>query len=391
MAHRIISGPYGTTTVQVDGNGASGGTSGLATPNGLAAKGQGYVDAAIGAVRGGLDAVLAGGGRIRSDTDSMRDQARMVNAQGEYVNMTADELQRLATTLTPYADKLGGYGDDLSTMAESLMEQSNDAFGQAGFLARMDPNATGLAAEFLKHYQSLSPDRYVSRAASDAQSSAENAMAQGERALARRGVSAGSGAALSLRQQYDRALAELTATAKTKAWDAGNKAQGEFLGTMTGAAQTFYGMGTQGASQALAAKSAAGDAQKGAAGIIQAQGGLVQDAGSLRATAGQLFASAAQIFGSAAGIETDCLRLTESSYKNLSDAFSSAADYYLKNAQLAMGRGGGGGSAVGGRHIGIGGEVLETGDPKIDALLSMVREGQMSGSDAAKAFGGKGK
>ena len=301
------------------------------------------------AAQSGVNAVLNGGTQIRSDTNAMRDQARLVNTQAGKVNMTADELAALATTLTPYADKLSGYGDDLSAFATSLTERSNDAFGQAGAIANMSGDATGLAAEYLDHYRSLSPDRYVSRAASDAQASAENAMAQSRRSLARRGVSAGSGAAGALESQYQRALAELTSTAKTKAWDAGNKAQGDFLSTMTNAAKTFYDMGSQGAQQSLAAREAAGTMQKGAAGIITSQGGMIADAGQLRSTAGSLFSNAASIFGSAAGIENSYLSLTESAYNHLANAFQAAANYYTSAAGVEVGantRGGGGGSVT---------------------------------------------
>ena len=304
--------------------------------------GAGKANSAVDAAQAGLSAVLAGGGQIRSDTNSMRGQAQLVNTQAGSVNMTADELAALATTLAPYADKLGGYGDELSALATSLTEQANDKFGQADALVNMGPNASGLAGEYLKHYASLSPERYVSRAGSDAQASAENALAQNQRALARRGVSVGSGAGLGMRQQYARMLAELTSSAKTKAWDEGNKAQGAFLGTMTNAAKTFYDMGSQGTQQAIAAMGQAGDMQKGAAQVIQAQGGLLQDAGSLRATAGTLYANAASIFGSAAGIENDYLNLVESSYKTLSGAWTDAAKYYLDAAATEVSANNGG-------------------------------------------------
>lgn len=308
--------------------------------------GASKADSAVGAASSGLDAVISGGGQIRADASSMRDQASLVNAQGDSVNLTASEIAKLATTLSPYADKLGGYGDELDALSSLLVSQSNDNFGQASFLMGMNPNATGLAGEFMKHYGSLSPDKYVSRAASDVQGSADNALAQNERALARRGVNVGSGAGLGMRQQYSRMLAELTSAAKTKAWDEGNKAQGAFLEKMTGAAKTFYDMGTGSMSQALTAKGAAGDMQKGAAAIVQSQGDLLQSAGSLQASAGQLFATSANIFGSAANVENDYLDSLSSAYKTLSGAWESAANYYLNAAGREIdantsGRGGG--------------------------------------------------
>lgn len=321
------------------------GDSAISSLQNALARGASRADAGVGAAQAGVDAVRAGGAQVRSDTNAMRDQARFVNAQADSVGMTAKELEALATTLAPYADKLGGYGDDLNTIAQSLVSQSGDAFGQARALVNMDSGATGLAAEFLKQYGVLSPENYVSRAASDTQSSVENSMAQNERALARRGVGAGSGAGLALRQQYQRALAELSASAKTKAWDTGNRMRSEFLGTMTNASKTFYDMGLQGAAAATSALGAAADAQKGAAGVVGAQGGLLKDAGSLQAQAGSLFANAASIFGSAAGIETDFLNLTQKAYAGLASAYGAAADYYARagSAEVSANSGGGGG------------------------------------------------
>ena len=63
--------------------------------------GAARADAGVGAASNGLSAVLAGGGQIRSDTNSMRGQAQLVNTQAGSVNMTANELAALATTLAP--------------------------------------------------------------------------------------------------------------------------------------------------------------------------------------------------------------------------------------------------------------------------------------------------
>lgn len=319
------------------------GTSAITSLQNALAQGASRADAGVGAAQAGVDAVRAGGTQIRSDTNAMRDQARLVNAQGNAVNSTAGTLASLAATLSPYADKLGGYGDDLNIIAKSLASQSNDAFGQAGALANMDADATGLAGEWLRLYNSMSPENYVSRAASDVQASAQNAKAQSERSLARRGVSVGSGASAALETQYKSTLATLQAAAKTNAWDEGVKAQGQALSDMTNASKTFYDMGTQGAAAATNALGAAADAQKGAAGVVEAQGGLLKDAGSLQAQAGSLFANAASIFGSAAGVETDFLNLTQKAYAGLASAYQSAADYYARAGSVEVSANGGGG------------------------------------------------
>lgn len=321
------------------------GDSAISSLQNALARGASRADAGVGAAQAGVDAVRAGGAQVRSDTNAMRDQARFVNAQGNALNSTAGTLASLAATLSPYADKLGGYGDDLNMIAKSLASQSNDAFGQAGALANMDPNATGIAGEWLRLYGAMSPENYVSRAASDVLASAQNAKAQNERSLARRGVDVGSGASAALDTQYKSALATLLSAAKTNAWDAGVKAQEQALSNMTNASKTFYDMGSQGAAAATSALGAAADAQKGAAGVVGAQGGLLKDAGSLQAQAGSLFANAASIFGSAAGIETDFLNLTQKAYAGLASAYGAAADYYARagSAEVSANSGGGGG------------------------------------------------
>jgi hypothetical protein len=321
--------------------------------------------AGVGAAQSGVNAVLAGGAQIRQDTGAMRDQAHLVNTQAGKVNQSADAILKNAEGLRPIADKLKGYGDDLWGQGSALWGESKDAFGQAGALTSLDPNATGLAGEFIKQYGLLSPDRYVSRAASDVQGSFNNAQGQVERDLQRRGVSAGSGASIALRKQYSQALATALAAAKTKARQMGIDEQSKMLETMTDAASKFYGMGTSAGSLASQVQGQAAEAQKGAAGIISDIGQQISSAGSLQSNAGQLYAAGANIFGSAADIEKGYLALTNDAYKGLSDAYSKAAKYYLDAADTevrANTSGGGGGShGVQFAHVGLDGEILRPG------------------------------
>lgn len=310
------------------------------------ASGEARINNAISTAQQGIGVAGAGAGAMRGDAASMRGQAALVNSQGNAVNRDADALAALVPKLDPYAQKLGGYGDDLAALGKSLSEQAKDVFGQGGALVNLDPTKGGLSAEFIKQYGYLSPDRYVSRATSDVQSSFENAEQQMGRQNARRGVFAGSGAGMALRQQLDRALAVARAAAKTNARQQGIDEQTKMLSTMTDAANTLYNMGKDTQSAALQATGAAGDMQKGAAGVVQAQGGLLGDAGKLRATAGQLFGSAADIFGGAAKIEGGAAELELSALKNLQTAYSSAADYYLNVGRQGISGSGGGGTIV---------------------------------------------
>lgn len=383
LGHRIVRGPYGTTTVLVDGgNGASVGSSGHTTPRALAERGQGYVGEAIGSTQNGVNAVLGAGAQVHSDTAKMREQAQLVNTQGNALNATAGEIKDYAGKMTPYADQLGGIGDTLLGEGSALWDQSKDIFGQGGALARLDGSAGGLAGEFVRQYNLLSPDRYVSQAASDVQGSYQNAWDQMVRGNARRGVSAGSGAAGALGTQYAAMLATARAAAKTKARQMGIDEQTKMLSTMTGAANTLYNMGNAMAQSALAAQKAGANAKKGAADVLGGAADALGKAGSLQSAAGQLFANAAGIFGDAARIGIGYADSVRAAYDSLSGAQQAAANYYLRNAELAMGRGGGGGEIVtnapkdtGWKNTGYSSTYVRNTDPELWKRL-MLRTGQ---------------
>ena len=313
------------------------------TIQGDLASGEARINNSTSAAQSGVAAATAAAGAARGDAASMRNQAQLVNTQAGAVNSTADALAGLVPQLDPYRDTLTGYGDDLNALANSLTEQAKDVFGQGGALVNMDRSKGGLSAEYMSMYDLLSPDRYVSRAASDVQGSYANALGQQNRNLARQGVSAGSGAAMGLTQQFNRVLATALAAAKTNARQQGITEKSAFLDKMTSAANTLYNMGNQTQAQALSAQGLAGDMQNKAAGIITQQGGLLQDAGALRAQAGQLYSNAASIFGSAGGLELDAGKLEESAYQALASAEQAAANYYLgaANAMKNTGRTGG--------------------------------------------------
>lgn len=303
---------------------------------------------AIGSAQNGVNAVLGAGAQVHSDTAKMREQAQLVNTQGNALNATAGQIKDYAGKMTPYADQLGGIGDTLLGEGSALWDQSKDIFGQGGALARLDGSAGGLAGEFVRQYNLLSPDRYVSQAASDVQGSYQNAWDQMVRGNARRGVSAGSGAAGALGTQYAAMLATARAAAKTKARQMGIDEQTKMLSTMTGAANTLYNMGNETAQNALAAQKAGADAKKGAADVLGGAAGALGTAGSLQSAAGQLFAKAAVIFGEAADIGIDYANSVHAAYNSLSGAQQAAARYYLGAAheEVEANNGGGGGGVT---------------------------------------------
>lgn len=320
----------------------SGASNGLGTPQGLVNKGSEKAEGGVSAAQSGVDAILGGGANVRADADSIRRQAGLVNGQGSALNATAGQIKGIADGMRPIADKLGGYGDDLWGRGSALYDQANDVFGQGGALVQMDPSKGGLSAEYIKYWNSLSPDRYVSQATSDTQSSYQNAFAQQDRAMARQGVNASSGAAAALNKQKGVALATALAAAKTKARQVGLDQQAAQLDKMVSAAKTMYDMGSETANQALAAQNAAGNMQNAAAGVQKDIANAYATAGGLQRDAGNLYANAGSLYGTAGQLENAYLGTLSNSYTTLSHAFSNAASYYASAANVAKSGGGGG-------------------------------------------------
>lgn len=282
-------------------------------------------NSSVAAAQSGLNAVLDGIGTTVSAINSINTQADKVNQQGATVNATADQVKAQYDKLDPIAKVLQGYGNDLWNEGVSLSTEAKDVFGQGKALVSLDPSAGGLSAEYIKYWNSLSPDRYVSQATSDVNSSYSNALGQSQRALARRGVSASSGAYGALQNQYTNALATALAAAKTKARQTGLDQQASQLAKMVDAANTLYNMGNATEQNALAAKNQAVAAQGKGADVIATKGEGYANAGKLQATAGNLFADAGNLFASAGDLNNKMLSLINSAYGGLSDAYGKQA------------------------------------------------------------------
>lgn len=282
-------------------------------------------NSSVSAAQSGVNAVLNGSEQTKEAIANINAQAGKVNQQGAAVNATADQVKAQYDKLDPIAKVLQGYGDDLWNEGVSLSTEAKDVFGQGKALVSLDPSAGGLSAEYIKYWNSLSPDRYVSQATSDVSSSYSNALSQSQRALARRGVSASSGAYGALQKQYSTALATALAAAKTKARQTGLDQQASQLDKMVSAANTLYNMGNATEQNALTAKGQAVTAQGKGADVIATKGEGYAKAGDLQATAGNLFTDAGNLFASAGDLNNKMLSLINSAYGDLSDAYNKQA------------------------------------------------------------------
>lgn len=303
---------------------------------------KGYLDSGGGYAKGGVVAAQSGVDAILGGRTPIMNQVGNINGQADALNGTADQLKGAANDLRPYADRLGGMGDTLFDQGTAIMDQAKDIFGQGGALVNMDPSKGGLSAEYIKYWNSLSPDRYVSQAASDTQNSFQNAQGQADRNMARRGVSAGSGASAVLQKQYAQTLATALAAAKTKARQVGLDQQAAQLDKMVGAANTLYNMGKDTMQAGLSSQNAGVDATGKAANVVVNIGDLLGKAGNLQNEAGQLY-------GTAGNLYNNYLGQVNSAYSGLVNANAHAASYYGSAAGtmagLARGGGGGGGSS----------------------------------------------
>ena len=296
-------------------------------------------DAGVGSARSGVDAILGRQGDVDASIGAMRgDAGRMEGLAGE----------------------LGGMGHSMFESGTKVTDQALETLGTGLGFIRMDSSSSPLVAEALKLYGEFDPDRYVATAAQDVQSSADNARGQTERSLARMGVNPSSGAAMSARSTLEKSLAVAKAAAMTRARERGkNDLATAFQNLIVNPGNTFLQTGGQlasiGSSMSAQGANALGNA-----------GNLLGDAGRLHGTAGSLSLD----FGN-----------------SLMKAYNALAGVQLDKAKLAQGTasqvlqwsgkgGGGGGSTSTGRHYGVGGELLETGNPQVDAQLQMARDAQ---------------
>jgi len=292
--------------------------------------------AAVGSAQNGVQAILGGRPAVDRAVGDMRDAAN---------------------AMLPIADTMRGEGDALFDSGTKVTEQALATLDTGLGFINMDSSSSPLVAQAVKQFGEFDPDRYVASAAQDAQSQGDAARRQGERNLARMGVSPTSGAALALDKLYDKGLAVARAAAMTRARERGkNDQMTAFQNLLANNANTFLQTGGQLASIGTSARAQGVGAQQGAAGVLGNAGNLFGNAGEL-------------------GLNYD--KSLMSAYNALAGVQSDAAWTALSGGKLRVSASRGGGPLVStdtGRHYGVGGELLETGDARTDADLQRWRD-----------------
>jgi hypothetical protein len=232
-------------------------------------------------------------------------------------------VQNDANAQRGYAATFQGMGDAAKLNAAPWLAAGEDMLG-------LDAGAGGIAGEWVKNYNAMSPDSLVSFAASDAQRSIENTRGQMARTLSRSGVSPSSPAyvaALNEARKYEQAL---LAGVKTRARLLGMKEQSSALQQGLQMAISSTGMGDQLTRQALTAMQGASGATGAATGAEATGAGVTANAGGLEAQRGGLNnQSASTVIGANQALT--------GANNSLVNAQQVAADYYSTQASSTLG------------------------------------------------------
>lgn len=297
---------------------AGGGVGGVGGIGGVVGgSGAPYYQQAIDTMKGGIDSANAAISNSQKHIASA--DSDLATARGSAAGIT-DAITRVnntAESLSPYADILRNLGVKTSGIGSSIL--AGDTSG--GGLAAQFLNAIGMAGDAALQ---INPDRYVSMAAGDVQSSFDNAQGQFQRALSRQGVDAASGAGMSaIRKQFTQALATSLAAMKTRARQAGLTDQ---VNALTQRAGLFKDALTTGA--ALEQQGAENVAK--AAGIVQAQGDMFATAGSLGATQANAFANIGGVEVNLGQLELKNNEAVQDALQKVAAAQQAMADYYAQ-------------------------------------------------------------
>lgn len=313
----IVKPNYGTGSTSVSGSSSIlGGGTGTVTAPAVSAKTnaqnayQGAIDTANTALGGAQDAAGKSEAHITNAAGDLGAARTAANGIGTSIT----NINAAAAGLAPYAQTIAGQGGSLLDLYNSLIGGDPSVGGIAGdYLGATRDAANALAA--------ISPDLYALMAGADVRNSYGKALDAQNRDLARRGVSAGSGAAMSLNDQFKRALATAEASAMTRARQQGISDRANALSQRAGLYQnilsTAQSAGQQGTQDFATA-----------AGIIQKQGDLFSTAGSLGATQTNAYANIGGVEVNLGNLDLSNEKLVQDAYQSVVSAQQAMAKFY---------------------------------------------------------------
>ncbi|MBO7687129.1 MAG: hypothetical protein J6V72_12130 [Kiritimatiellae bacterium] len=242
----------------------------------------------LGNAGAGLGLALSNSGAINANAAEATQAARNMSEDIAATRQKASQIAAEVEKLRPYEDIFGNYGSQMWDEGGQVVKSGLGTLAQGDALMSLDPSAGGLVAKYVDYLQKLDPNALVSRAAADTQASYQNALAQQERENARRGVSAGSGNAMALRNQFARALGAALSANKTNAYETGLDRYGAGLGAIASFANDLRKTGAAVYGQGLEGQKAGEGARGDAATVLTQISNLLSESGKMSATAGEL-------------------------------------------------------------------------------------------------------
>ena len=263
----------------------------------------------------------------------------VARSAGAALTETAGQLGGFADNVMQTAGEVGETADIFKQFAASMEQDAVFARANAlpwldtgNALLSMDPNAGGMAGEFARLYNQMSPDAMAASAATSARKAADVAQKDLLMSLARRGVSAGSGAvAAALEKSKEREEASVAAM-MTAAHKTGLSLQADALKSGFDMALQASGMGKAFSDEAINATMAASDAQGKATAALASKGSLEAQAANIIATQGNMYGAAGNLaMGIAANVNDAAIGRAgarTAAANTQVNAQAVAADYY---------------------------------------------------------------
>lgn len=269
-------------------------------------------------LRSALDGIINGDAGIDDYLKQATENYGKINQFAEEAKAAADDItnsvsavRQNASDITNTAVALGEYEPLLREMGETmfgeggeLVSSGNKYISTGLSILGLDKSAGGLAGTYAQVLAALDPSLAVSMAANDTRTAHETQMAANERAMARRGVSVGSGQSAATMQQAGQALATALAAMKTKTRMGSNKGYFEAMRSAVADANAFGTTGASIVTQGINAQGAGAAAVNSAAGVLVNQGQLHASAASANAAAGNLRGTQANALTAAGQLTT---------------------------------------------------------------------------------------
>lgn len=226
----------------------------------------------------------------------------VARSAGAALTETAGQLGGFADNVMQTAGEVGETADIFKQFAASMEQDAVFARANAlpwldtgNALLSMNPNAGGMAGEFARLYNQMSPDAMAASAATSTRKAADVAQKDLLMSLARRGISAGSGAtAAALGKIKEREEASVAAM-MTAARKTGLSLQADALKSGFAMALEASGMGKAFSDEAINATMAASDAQGKATAALTSKGSLEAQAANIIATQGNMYAASGNL------------------------------------------------------------------------------------------------